>query len=461
MQAKRCYNTCNILKRGIIMKHIMDQFLEKSYQCNQIEDQYYQKYDVKKGLRNEDGTGVLVGLTTISDVVGYKKINNKKVDDYGTLYYRGVNVKDIVEQGAKKRYLLEEVAFLILFGYLPDETEFRNFKKIISDHYTLPEHFLEANILGFPAKNMMNKIQREVLKLFEYDRDPDDNSIESTVEKGLNIFAKIPIISCYSYQTKIHYFDNESLIIHHENKDYSIAESILYFLRKDGKFTEKEAHLLDIALVLHVDHGGGNNSTFTNVVISSTGTDIYSAISGAIGSLKGPKHGGANLAVCKQMKLVIDEIGLDATDEKIKSIINRILDHDFNDNSGLIYGIGHAVYTLSDPRSEILAKECKELAKDKNREKEFLFYQQFEKLAIELIYQRKGIHVCSNVDFYSGFVYDMLDIPKEMYTVLFVIARTIGWIAHNVENKLYSNRIIRPATKYVGKIQAYEDIKKR
>ncbi len=231
--------------------------------------------------------------------------------------------------------------------------------------------------------------------------------------------------------------------------------------RYDGKFTENEAEVLDIALVLHADHGGGNNSTFTNVVISSTGTDIYSAIAGSIGSLKGPRHGGANLAVKKQMELAIQEISVHATDEQIQSIVCRILDKDFNDNSGLIYGIGHAVYTLSDPRSEILSEKCLELAKEKGRIDEFYFYQRFAKIAIEEIYKRKGNHVSTNVDFYSGLVYDMLNIPSDLYTLLFVVGRTVGWIAHNIENKLYSNRIIRPATKYVGGIKEYKNIEER
>lgn len=350
---------------------------------------------------------------------------------------------------------------MILFGYLPNEQEFKEFKQILSDNYELPPHYLEGNILGFPAKNLMNKLQQEVLMLYSYDDNPDNTETRETLEKGINLLAKIPSIVCYTYQTKVHYFDEQSLFIHHVNQDYSIAETILSLLRDDGNFSEKEAEILDISLVLHADHGGGNNSTFTNVVISSTGTDIYSAVAGAIGSLKGPRHGGANLAVKKQMELAINEISTQASDEQIRTIIQRILDKDFNDKSGLIYGIGHAVYTLSDPRSEILAAKCKELAMEKNRLEEFEFYTRFAMVAIDEIYTRKGIRVCTNVDFYSGLVYDMLDIPSDLYTLLFVAARTVGWIAHNIENKLYSNRIIRPATKYVGGIDEYENIEDR
>ena len=441
---------------------ISQSFFEKSLEENQIDNELYKKYSVKKGLRNEDGTGVLVGLTKISDVVGYKKVDGEKFDDYGSLYYRGINVKDIIEaQRQEKRYLFEEVCFLILFGYLPNEQEFKEFKQILSDNYELPPHYLEGNILGFPAKNLMNKLQQEVLMLYSYDDNPDNTETRETLEKGINLLAKIPSIVCYTYQTKVHYFDEQSLFIHHVNQDYSIAETILSLLRDDGNFSEKEAEILDISLVLHADHGGGNNSTFTNVVISSTGTDIYSAVAGAIGSLKGPRHGGANLAVKKQMELAINEISTQASDEQIRTIIQRILDKDFNDKSGLIYGIGHAVYTLSDPRSEILAAKCKELAMEKNRLEEFEFYTRFAMVAIDEIYTRKGIRVCTNVDFYSGLVYDMLDIPSDLYTLLFVAARTVGWIAHNIENKLYSNRIIRPATKYVGGIDEYENIEDR
>ena len=444
------------------MENRIQSFFEKSLEENQIDNELYKKYSVKKGLRNEDGTGVLVGLTKISDVVGYKKVDGEKFDDYGSLYYRGINVKDIIEaQRQEKRYLFEEVCFLILFGYLPNEQEFKEFKQILSDNYELPPHYLEGNILGFPVKNLMNKLQQEVLMLYSYDDNPDNTETRETLEKGINLLAKIPSIVCYTYQTKVHYFDEQSLFIHHVNQDYSIAETILSLLRDDGNFSEKEAEILDISLVLHADHGGGNNSTFTNVVISSTGTDIYSAVAGAIGSLKGPRHGGANLAVKKQMELAINEISTQASDEQIRTIIQRILDKDFNDKSGLIYGIGHAVYTLSDPRSEILAAKCKELAMEKNRLEEFEFYTRFAMVAIDEIYTRKGIRVCTNVDFYSGLVYDMLDIPSDLYTLLFVAARTVGWIAHNIENKLYSNRIIRPATKYVGGIDEYENIEDR
>ena len=445
------------------MSEFIEGFLEKVRKDEyRIDNELYSKYDVKKGLRNEDGTGVLVGLTKISDVVGYKRVDGKKVDCKGELYYRGINVSDIInKRKPQQRFLFEETCFLILFGYLPNEDELNKFKDEMSKYYELPPNYLESKILGFPSKNLMNKLQQEVLMLYSYDDDPDNTSPKETMYKGLNLIAKIPLIVCYAYRSKVHYFDKESLYIHQIRYDLSIAENILYLLRDNKQFTQKEAEVLDMCLVLHADHGGGNNSTFTNVVISSTGTDIYSSFAGAIGSLKGPKHGGANLAVMQQMLLAIDEIGIEATDQEIENIVEKILDKQFNDNSGLIYGIGHAVYTVSDPRCVILRQQCKELAKEKGRDKEFEFYYRFEQAAIKAIKKRKGITVCANVDFYSGLIYDMLSIPRELYTLMFVVARAVGWLAHNIENKLYSGRIIRPAAKYVGETHEYVPLDKR
>lgn len=445
------------------MSKFIDGFIEKAKEGNnKIDNELYSKYDVKKGLRNEDGTGVLVGLTKIADVVGYKKLAGKKVDCDGELYYRGVNVSDLINRREpNQRFLFEETCFLILFGYLPNKEELEDFKRELSSRYELPPHYLESKILGFPSKNLMNKLQQEVLMLYSYDDDPDNISASATMYKGLNLIAKIPPIVCYAYRSKVHYFDKESLYIHQTRDDLSIAENILYLLRDHKHFTPKEAEVLDMCLVLHADHGGGNNSTFTNVVISSTGTDIYSSFAGAIGSLKGPKHGGANLAVMKQMKLASDEIGWSASDHEIEKVIERILDKQFNDNSGLIYGIGHAVYTLSDPRCVILKQQCEELAVEKGRKAEFDFYHRFEQLAIKEIKKRKGINVCANVDYYSGLIYDMLCIPEELYTLMFVVGRAVGWLSHNIENKLYSGRIIRPAAKYVGETYEYVPIDKR
>lgn len=427
-----------------------------------IANELYKKYDVKKGLRNEDGTGVRVGLTKISDVIGYNYVDEVKTDTKGKLVYRGIELTDLV-QGHDWDTVCgyEETCFLLLFGYLPNEEDFASFRSYLSSNYDLPEDFLETRFLRMPGKNLMNRLQQAVLALFDYDQTPDDVRVENTLEQGLCILAKLPSIVCYAYQSKMHYYNKESLVIHQPQANLSIAENILYMLRKNHKFTKEEAQILDMMLMVHADHGGGNNSTFTNVVISSTGTDIYSAIVGAIGSLKGPRHGGANIKVSEQMKMVIETIGYCENEIEIKALIYRMLHKQFYDYTGLVYGMGHAIYTLSDPRSEVLRDYIAKLAKEKGKEKEFAFYQRFEECAEAVILDVKGVHVSSNVDFYSGFVYDMLGIPEDLYTPLFVLSRTVGWLAHNIENKLYDGRIVRPATKYVGITKQYKKIEER
>ena len=444
------------------MNENMHLFFEKSKKLGYIDEKLYQKYSVKNGLRNEDGTGVLVGLTKISDVVGYHMLDGKKIDQEGELYYRGINVKDIIEHANEKRSnLYEEVCFLILFGYLPTHKELQIFTKEFHKKFTLPKHFLESKILRFPTKNLMNKLQQDVLTLYAYDKTPDDVSVNHILDQGLHLVGKIPSLICYNYQSKLHYYERKSMFIHNIDKHLSVAQNILQMIRPNQQYSEIEARVLDIALVLHADHGGGNNSTFVNVVMSSSGTDIYSSFAGAIGSLKGPKHGGANLKVCDMMDHVIEAIGYDASEEAIKDIVCRLLEKQFYDKSGLVYGMGHAVYTLSDPRSEILCSAAKKLAKEKGMQKEFDFYKQFENIAKAMIYEYKGIRCSSNVDFYSGFVYEMLNIPRDLYTLLFVCARSIGWLAHNIESQLYSGKIVRPATKYVGEEETYIEIERR
>lgn len=433
----------------------------KSMNYTDIPNHLFKEYDVKKGLRNEDGTGVRVGLTRVSDVVGYDFVDGKKVSVPGELYYRGISINDLVAGKGDSHYGYEEVCFLLLFGYLPKKAELRSFCEILSSMYELPNEFLEMRLMRMPSRNLMNCLQQSVLSLYDYDTEPDDVDPYHTIIKGLNILAKLPSIICYAYQSKMHYYNKDSLFIHYARKDYSIAENILYMLREDRKFTAKEASLLDILLMVHADHGGGNNSTFTNVVISSTATDLYSSIVGSIGSLKGPKHGGANIRCAEMMEAVIREIGCDADDKAIKAVLKRILDKDFYDRSGLIYGLGHAVYTESDPRADILEKCCKDLAKEKKCEKEFAFMARFEKLARETFFEVTGRKVSNNVDFYSGFAYKMLKIPEDLYTPLFTTSRMIGWLSHNIENKLYDGRIMRPATKYIGTIEEYVNIDNR
>lgn len=424
---------------------------------NNIDNQEYGRWGVKKGLRNEDGTGVLVGLTRIADVVGYQMIDGKKTDDYGSLYYRGISLEAIVEGLEGKRFGFEEVAFLIIFGHLPNKAELQEFIDVLTAAYPLPTEFLLVNVLANPTMNVMNKIQRNLLMLYEMDENPDDGSEENVLMQGLNVIAKLPSIIVYGYQVKKHLLDKQSLVIHQSDQSLSLAELLLSLLRPDGSYTALEASLLDLMLILHIDHGAGNNSTFTSIVVSSTGTDLYSALSAAVGSLKGPKHGGANICVSHMMKAIIEDIGTEATDEQITDVINRLLDKDYFDNSGLVYGLGHAVYTLSDPRCELLRKKAEKLAEAKGCLAKYRFLVRFESLAKEVIYQRKGKRVCANVDFYSGFVYELLAIPEDLYTPLFVMARTVGWIAHIIENRLYCSRIIRPAGKYVGEIKDYVD----
>jgi len=417
----------------------------KSQNYNEIKNSLFSEYNVKKGLRNEDGTGVRVGLTKVSDVVGYDIVDGVKTNVDGKLYYRGYSLNDLVNGSAKSTRGYEEVMFLLLFGFLPNKMELDNFSKAFRSMYTLPNDFFESVLLRNPGKNLMNVLQNAVLTLYNYDDEPDNVDVYSTLVKGLRISAFLPVIMCYAYQAKRHCFYNDSLIIHYPDAKLSMAENILQMLRVDQKFSKNEAALLDTILVLHADHGGGNNSTFTNVVVSSTGTDIYSTIAASIGSLKGPKHGGANISVVK----------------KIRNIVNRLLDKDFFDCSGLVYGFGHAVYTITDPRAELLREYCESVAKDKGRLEEYHFYEEFEKTVKKVVFERKGNTISSNVDLYSGFAYDMLGIPEDLYTPLFVIARNIGWVAHNVENKLYDGRIMRPATKYVGELHEYISFKDR
>ena len=444
------------------MKKYLNQFYTKSKQYSDIPNELFPKYNVKKGLRNEDGTGVRVGLTRIADVVGYKYVNDVKTDDVGRLYYRGIELRDIIEgRKDEMRAGYEEVCFLLLFGYLPNARELSEFRNILQNNYELPDGFLESAFLQMPGKNLMNRLQQAVLSLYDYDEAPDDTSVENTIEQGLSILAKLPSVLCYAYHSKMHRYNKESLIIHPVQKDLTIAENILYMLRKDHSFTPLEAKILDMMLIGHADHGGGNNSTFTNVVISSTGTDIYAAIVGAIGSLKGPRHGGANIQVSGMMRAVVNTIGYCENDIEIKALLYKILNKEFYDCSGLIYGMGHAIYTLSDPRSEVLQSYVEQLAHDKGKVKEYEFYKRFERCAKEVIYDVKGIHVSSNVDFYSGFIYQMLGIPEDLYTPLFVMGRTIGWVAHNVEKKIYDGRIMRPATKYVGEMREYVKMEER
>ena len=438
------------------MEKKLEEVFAQSIIDNRIENNEYTRWGVKKGLRNEDGTGVLIGLTRIADVEGYQMVDGKKVDSPGELYYRGIRLTDIVKNiDETDIHGFEEISFLVLFGHLPNKEELDAYLKQLRSNYDLPTEFLSSNILNNPSMNVMNKIQRAILMMYESDDNPDDSSVNNTLKQGLNMIAKLPAIICYAYQAKHHLLDGGSLIIHHTDADKSIAENILSLLRNDQKYTAEEAQLLDLMLILHIDHGAGNNSTFTDIVVSSTGSDLYSCISASVGSLKGYRHGGANGQAYHMMMDVINEIGTDASDEKIREIVYRLLNKDFFDKSGLVYGIGHAVYTLSDPRAEIVKEKANEVAKINGMSDVFEFYKRFEDIAEKAVMKEKGKSVCANIDFYSGLIYTMLGIPEDLFTPMFVCARTSGWLAHNIENKLNCDRIVRPAGKYVGGKSAY------
>lgn len=429
------------------------EIFEKSTVDNNIPNELYSQYNVKKGLRNEDGTGVLIGLTRIADVVGYKRQDNgTKVDTEGELFYRGIELETLLNK-VKGPYVdgYEKTCFLILFGYLPNEEELIKFKEELHNQYELPKDFLTTNILKRPSPSIMNELQKNLLNLYNEDPYADDTSVLNTLQQGLSIIAKIPEMMIYSYQAKAHFIDNKTLTIHPVNKEYGIAENILHLLRPDSKFTKEEAEILDLLLIMHADHGSGNNSTFANLVVASTATDIYSAFSASVGSLKGPRHGGANITCKQMMDAIIHEIGTEATSEQIQAILNRLVAKDFFDNKGLIYGFGHAVYTLSDPRCVLLKDQARSLAEACGEANRLSFYEKFEYEVVQYFKQTKDKNICANVDFYSGLIYDMLKIPEDLYSPLFVASRSVGWLAHNIEEKLYCNKIIRPAGYYVGK----------
>jgi len=422
--------------------------------CNLSKDVYsidaelYNKYSVKRGLRNSNGSGVLVGLTKVGDVHGYLLDEGEKIADEGVLRYRGINVNDIVE-GCEMddRYGFEEVVYLLLFGTLPTESALKEFTEYLGEMRSLPTNFTEDMILKAPSGDIMNKLARSVLASYSYDENPDEVTVENVLRQSFELIARFPAMIAHAYQAKSHYYDGKSLILHSPRKDLSTAENFLYMMRPNNEFTRTEAHLLDLALMLHAEHGGGNNSTFTTHVLSSSGTDTYSAIAAAIGSLKGPKHGGANAKVMG----MIDDFKAnitDITDEKqIREHIIKLYRKESYDHSGLVYGIGHAIYTKSDPRAVLLRKNAGLLAKEKGMEDELYMYDLIAKNAIELFNEITGKQkdLAINVDFYSGMVYKMLGLPYELFTPIFAIARIAGWSAHRLEEIQNSGKIIRPA----------------
>lgn len=423
----------------------------------------YEEYDVKRGLRESDGKGVLTGLTEISDVVAFKNENGKKVPQEGQLYYQGYNIKDLHEGFKTRKFNFEEITYLLLFGALPNRQQLDSFVEILSQYRELPNKFVRDVIMKAPSMDIMNALQRSVLTLYSYDENPDDISIQNVLKQSLSLIATFPLISVYAYHAYQHYHNDKSLVIRYPEPELSTAENILRILRADGQYTELEARVLDMALVLHAEHGGGNNSSFTTHVVSSSGTDTYSAVAASLGSLKGPKHGGANLKVENMFEDIKANVRNWGNETAIRDYLMKIMNKEAFDHSGLVYGMGHAVYTLSDPRAVILKEYARSLAVEKGREDEFALYETVERIASDLLTNRKNLHkpICCNVDFYSGFVYSMLDIPKQMYTPIFAISRISGWSAHRIEELVNAGKIIRPAYKYVGHHREYTDLDDR
>ena len=428
-----------------------------------IDPKYYEQYDVKKGLRDLDGKGVLAGLTEISEIKSMDVTDGRRVPAEGELYYRGYNVNDLVRGSLdEKRYGFEETTYLLLTGKLPNARELKSFRTLLSEFYTLPKNFVRDIIMKSPSSDMMNTLMRCVLSLFPYDPNPNDTSPENVMRQCLQLIAEVPIFSVYSYAAANFYNNNDSLVIHRPQAALSMAENILYMLRQDCRYTELEARVLDMALVLHAEHGGANNSPLTTHAATPSGTDTYSAIAAALASLKGPRHGGANIRVVKMfedMKRHIDP----SDDAQLYGYLEALVDGKAFDGAGLIYGIGHAVYSISDPRAKIFKGFVEKLSYEKGLHEEYALYARVEELAPEIIGKKRKIYkgVSANVDFYSGFAYRLLNIPVELYTPIFAIARMAGWSAHRMEELVNAGKIIRPAYESVAARRAYVPMKER
>lgn len=419
---------------------------------HRINPNLYVEYDVKRGLRDSAGKGVLTGLTSVSDVCGYRLVEGRQIPSEGRLYYQGYDIFDLINARHDKKYGFEEVTYLLLFGKMPSEHSMGIFMDVIHEMQDISGRFIRDVVMKASNPNIMNAMQRCVLTLYTYDENPEDISPFNVLRQSLDLIAKIPLIAIYSYYSYMHFRQDKTLLIRNPENDLSMAENILHVLRPTGLYTELEAKVLDIALMLHAEHGGGNNSTFTTNVVTSTGTDTYSAIAASIGSLKGPRHGGANLKAHEMFKDIKKNVKNWADEAEIEEYLKKILDKKVFDHMGLIYGMGHAVYTLSDPREVILKDFARQLAEEKGLMEEFALYDRVERIAKELIPVHRQMFkaVCANVDFYSGFVYTMLGIPEELFTPFFAIARMPGWSAHRLEELINKGKIIRPAYKYVG-----------
>lgn len=443
--------------------HTIDYLCDEYLKNNYIDPETSERLGVKRGLRNPDGTGVLAGLTNVCDVVGYEMQDGVRVPADGRLIYRGIDVRDIVNAAyAEDRFIFEEVIWLLLFGSLPTEAQLEEFKEILEERRSLPENFVEDMIIKAPSPNIMNTMERSVLALYSYDKDPEDQSLKNILRQSVTMIASLPTIMVNAYQVKRRVYDRQSMYFHMPQAGQSTAEHILSTYRADQQYTHAEAKLLDLCLVLHADHGGGNNSTFACRVLSSTGTDTYSAIAAGIGSLKGPKHGGANIKVMQMLDTIKENVNDYDDDTEIKEFLRRLIRRQAGDRSGLIYGVGHAVYTKNDPRAIILRTNAEPLAIEKGFGDDFKLLHAVERLAPQVFAEEKGKKdICANVDLYSGLIYRMLGLSVDLYTPLFAISRIPGWCAHRVEEVVFANRIMRPAYKYLGVRQHYISMEER
>lgn len=430
-----------------------------------IEPAMYTDYEVLRGLRDKNGKGVLTGLTEISEIQAFKKEGDREIPCLGKLFYRGYDVEDLVSGFiTDKRFGFEEVTYLLLFGKLPTHAELEAFCALLADYRSLPTSFVRDLIMKAPSENMMNSMARSVLTMYSYDRNPDDTSVQNVLRQCLQLIATFPMMAVYGYQAFDYYIDgSQSFFIHEPDPRLSTAENLLHMLRIDSKYTKLEACILDLALVLHAEHGGGNNSTFTTHVVTSSGTDTYSAIASALGSLKGPKHGGANIKVCKMFEDIKENVRDWHDREEIEAYLVKLLHKEAFDRTGLIYGIGHAVYSISDPRATVLRRFVKKLSEEKKMTEEYALYAAVEKLAPKVIARERKMYkgVSANVDFYSGFIYEMLGLPTELYTPIFAIARISGWSAHRLEELINGSKIIRPAYLNVQPRRQYIPLEKR
>ena len=439
---------------------LINEYAQLCREADHLEPEMFDKYEVQRGLRDKNGNGVVTGLTNISHIESFKMVDGVKTPCEGKLWYRGYDCIELVKGFRGKNFGFEEVAYLLLFGTLPNESQMKQFRDILNSNRTLPTNFTRDVIMKAPSSDIMNSLTRSVLTLASYDKNCSDTGIENVLRQSLNLISVFPMLAVYGYHAYNHYQNDESMYIHRPSRKLSAAENLLMMLRPDKKYTELEARVLDIALVLHMEHGGGNNSTFTTRVVTSSGSDTYSVIAAALSSLKGPKHGGANIKVVEMMHDLESHVSDWEDEEAVRAYLKKILSKEAFDRKGLIYGMGHAVYSLSDPRAQVFKGFVHSLATAKGREKDFALYSMIERIAPEVIAEKARIYkgVSANVDFYSGFVYSMLEIPLEMFTPIFAIPRIVGWSAHRIEELINMDKIIRPAYKSVMQRREYVGI---